>query len=552
MSRRFSRSEKAKWVPSASSEPKRSPVKIPLSNNSDLIAANKLTIIGKVTNPTLQRPRAVVEFLPQVWNLEGRVSGRELGPEKFQIRFESEADLQAVLSKGPYHYKKWMLLLQQWEPTVKEAFPSSISFWLRVHDLPLHFWNDPTLDVIGKQLGVVEGKKADDARVRVRMNGLHPLIMNLEIQLPSEEVTTVEFEYLKIEKHCFTCFSLFHEETECPSKPRNQPPPKDRKLGITQQIALQRIEADKRRHDDRRGYSRAQPQPKHARSLAENGRDHRSQSYSYGGSYRSSRRSPSRSLEHRGAQAPATRDQQHTSPPDRRANENYPRREHSSGQIVLSKNSNLRHRHGRDEALGANTSQDNASYNSRTPPSRSARDRLIFPTEISSERTLTTSREKRSALERIESDLRNTTPLSTSRLGKRKERDTCEGSVPQEEMADIRTRTPAPLRLEEPALEIDSVTVSIPASQSKSGTKRRVTSTTRRVPRSPLRAMKLKKAALARVALPPRKKTGAEKEKNLPCNKAGTSVFPRSTSTRSQKRKQTGGQDFHPPPPPLP
>nr|VDD32898.1 unnamed protein product [Brassica oleracea] len=77
--------------------------------------------------------------------------------------------------------------------------------------------------------------------------------MNLEIRLPSEDIITVEFEYLKIKKHCFVCFSLFHEEMDCPSKPRYLPPPKERKLGITQRIALQRIEAEKKRHDDRRG-----------------------------------------------------------------------------------------------------------------------------------------------------------------------------------------------------------------------------------------------------------------------------------------------------------
>ncbi|CAN6899145.1 unnamed protein product [Brassica oleracea] len=77
--------------------------------------------------------------------------------------------------------------------------------------------------------------------------------MNLEIRLPSEDIITVEFEYLKIEKHCFVCFSLFHEEMDCPSKPRYLPPPKERKLGITKRIAFQRIEVEKKRHDDRRG-----------------------------------------------------------------------------------------------------------------------------------------------------------------------------------------------------------------------------------------------------------------------------------------------------------
>ncbi|CAF2053904.1 unnamed protein product [Brassica oleracea var. botrytis] len=70
--------------------------------------------------------------------------------------------------------------------------------------------------------------------------------MNMEIQLPSDDIITVEFEYIKIEKHCFTYFSLFHEDENCPVKPRHSLPIKERKLGITQRIALQRIEADNR------------------------------------------------------------------------------------------------------------------------------------------------------------------------------------------------------------------------------------------------------------------------------------------------------------------
>ncbi|WZZ29772.1 hypothetical protein YC2023_013173 [Brassica napus] len=82
--------------------------------------------------------------------------------------------------------------------------------------------------------------------------------MKMEIELPTDngDVIDVEFEYTKIEKHFFTCFSLLHEEVNCPHMSPNDPPPKDRVLGITQRIALQRIEAEKKRHDDRRGYVR--------------------------------------------------------------------------------------------------------------------------------------------------------------------------------------------------------------------------------------------------------------------------------------------------------
>ncbi|CAN6874130.1 unnamed protein product [Brassica oleracea] len=256
MARRYNRAEKEKWAVPLTPPPKRPPVRIPANNTEDLVAANRLTIIGRVTNPTLQKLRVVLDFMTQVWNLESRADGRVLGLDKFQVKFESEADLLAVLEKGPYHYKRWMLLLQRWEPIVSKRFPSNISFCVRIHGIPLHYWHDSTIKTIGTELGPCTIFYVKEAKIRVEVNGLQPLIMNLEIELPSADIIEVEFEYIKIEKHCFTCFSLFHEECDCPHRDPRAPAPKDRTLGIIQAIALQRIEAEKRRHDERRGFRR--------------------------------------------------------------------------------------------------------------------------------------------------------------------------------------------------------------------------------------------------------------------------------------------------------
>lgn len=139
MDRRYSRSEKEKWQAPTQAPTKRPPVRIPANENEDLIEANRLTIIGRLTNPVIQKPRAVIDFMAHVWNLEGRIVGRPLGLDKFQIKFESEHELLHVLEKGPYHYKRWMLLLQQWEPTISDQFPSNISFNVRIHGIPLHY-----------------------------------------------------------------------------------------------------------------------------------------------------------------------------------------------------------------------------------------------------------------------------------------------------------------------------------------------------------------------------------------------------------------------------
>ena len=103
MAHRYSRSEKGKWVADQPRSERRRPVQIPQSDNSDLIEDNKLSLIGRVTNPAVQKTQWVVEWLLQYWSVEGELTGRELGPELFQIRFKSEEALETVLRKGPYH-----------------------------------------------------------------------------------------------------------------------------------------------------------------------------------------------------------------------------------------------------------------------------------------------------------------------------------------------------------------------------------------------------------------------------------------------------------------
>lgn len=128
MSRHYSKSERGKWISGAGAPRRRSPVRIPESDNSSLIEANRLTLIGRVTNHAVQKPRAVINYFPAFWNLDSTVTGRTLRQDRFQFKIESEEALHSVLRKGPYHYKQWMLILQRWEPIVSDFFPALIPF----------------------------------------------------------------------------------------------------------------------------------------------------------------------------------------------------------------------------------------------------------------------------------------------------------------------------------------------------------------------------------------------------------------------------------------
>lgn len=83
------------------------------------------------------------------------------------------------------------MIMQRWEPIVSDDFPATISFWVRIHGVPLHFWNEKTLDTIGSEIGVVGPKDVKQCRIRVAVNGLKPLERFLDITLPSGETKQV-------------------------------------------------------------------------------------------------------------------------------------------------------------------------------------------------------------------------------------------------------------------------------------------------------------------------------------------------------------------------
>ncbi|KAJ4875032.1 zf-CCHC_4 domain-containing protein [Raphanus sativus] len=179
MSLRYSREEKGK-ARSDNTFQRKPLVRVPESDITELVERNKLTLIGRVTNPAIQKTRALVDFFLQHWSVAGKITGRDLGPTLFH-------------------------------------------------------------------------QEADKARLRVSVNGLQPLIMKMDLQLPSQEVVEIELEYEYLQKHCFHCKSLCHEDDDCPNRDILSHQREERRnLGISQQNTLDSIEESRRRHEDRK------------------------------------------------------------------------------------------------------------------------------------------------------------------------------------------------------------------------------------------------------------------------------------------------------------
>ncbi|KAF8092855.1 hypothetical protein N665_0400s0053 [Sinapis alba] len=86
--------------------PKAARVVIDRPNNTDLLCKHSLTLIGYF--------------------------GTDVRNGMFKFRFELESDLLSVLDKCPYHFARWMVTFERWEPTLSPKFRSTILLWIKV------------------------------------------------------------------------------------------------------------------------------------------------------------------------------------------------------------------------------------------------------------------------------------------------------------------------------------------------------------------------------------------------------------------------------------
>ncbi|CAN7110731.1 unnamed protein product [Brassica rapa subsp. narinosa] len=193
-------------------------IRIPECDMTAMAERFKLTLIGRVLHLGGRSIEALISQLPRprIWNVEGRVRGRNLGNGRFQFDFDNERDLQAVLNKRPCHFNHWSFALERWEPFTREDFPNTIPFWVQVTGVPVHFWNDGTFTEIAKALGTKMAIDATSARIQISVNIDKPLQFEGTVGFPNGDTGKVTFLYVGLHRYCFTCKMISHDENSCP------------------------------------------------------------------------------------------------------------------------------------------------------------------------------------------------------------------------------------------------------------------------------------------------------------------------------------------------
>ncbi|KAL0721599.1 hypothetical protein Bca4012_036198 [Brassica carinata] len=193
-------------------------ISVPRFDNTELIARYAKTVIGRCMNPPKQDMKILLFMLPRIWQVEGRVTGSDLGLGRFQFDFETEEDIVEVLKMEPFHFDYWMVSIVRWKPVLDANYPSKITFWVRVLDVPLQFWAASTFQGVGDAIGKVQGEvDLLEGRVRVELDGFKPLVFSMEVDFAEGVELVVNLRYEKLFGFCRECCCMTHDQTRCPN-----------------------------------------------------------------------------------------------------------------------------------------------------------------------------------------------------------------------------------------------------------------------------------------------------------------------------------------------
>ncbi|KAJ0230773.1 hypothetical protein HA466_0304890 [Hirschfeldia incana] len=184
---------------------------------------NEKSLMGRLLNPECQSMTRMIEYMPTVWRVIGRVRGIVLSRDRFQFIFQREEDLQTVLNDRPWSYNHWTLALERWTEHPDEDFLRSMMLWVRIRNIPVNFFTTKTMFKLASEVGLVEEIAYDPkishtkeyVRVLIKFNVENPLKAERKLTIPGE-VVTIKYEYEKIHKRCFHCQRMTHEKIRCP------------------------------------------------------------------------------------------------------------------------------------------------------------------------------------------------------------------------------------------------------------------------------------------------------------------------------------------------
>uniref|UniRef100_A0ACD5X2F2 Uncharacterized protein n=1 Tax=Avena sativa TaxID=4498 RepID=A0ACD5X2F2_AVESA len=197
--------------------------------SSTQVPRPRWAVVGRVCSPRRMVMGDLERAMQRAWGLHRPAQFKDLGNNRFKVRFNSEGDWRHVLRNGPWQFDLHVILLKDYDGSVR---PSDMTFdsmdiWARVLDLPMDFMNRAYGELIGGWIGKYISVDVDeegfawgkDLRIRVDVNVNQPLLRGVTLKERNDDVEGHWFDlkYKKVPHFCFDYGRLVHLEDGCPA-----------------------------------------------------------------------------------------------------------------------------------------------------------------------------------------------------------------------------------------------------------------------------------------------------------------------------------------------
>lgn len=151
--------------------------------------------------------------------------------DRFQFIFKHEHDHLDILSRGVHTHAMWPIVLERWVSKPPLDYLQYTRVWVQMRNIPINHYTKNTIkslrDFAGEVVDVpFDPEKAqtkDYVRVQVTFDVSKPLRRSKKLTLPGGEEVTIRYDYERLQKRCYTCQRLTHEQPQCPwSKKRKK------------------------------------------------------------------------------------------------------------------------------------------------------------------------------------------------------------------------------------------------------------------------------------------------------------------------------------------
>ena len=196
-------------------------------------ARNSLSLVGRLLNPSCQRMYDLILEMPMKWQLYDRVRGVALSKDRFQFIFKYEHDLLDILNRGVHTFRLWPIVLERWVETPPEDYLQYFMVWVQMRNIPINHYTFKALWSLGDFAGQMvelafdpdKPQTKDYIMVFVRFNVAKPLRRSKKVTFPGGEVVNILYDYERLQKRCYTCQRLTHEQSQCPFFKKEQVDP---------------------------------------------------------------------------------------------------------------------------------------------------------------------------------------------------------------------------------------------------------------------------------------------------------------------------------------